>query len=157
VSREPPSPQFAFSMDHGDVRGFIDAGVAMVRCVTPHGDPVEMNADELRALIEQLDGLLDDVRDEVEVEPAVVPALISSPLHDAMQHLSDLIDTWCKRRDFDLLAMVLPAYQSLNGLTDGWGDLRSAVRTARLRAKEASERERLRDVERGLDDMLGRT
>jgi hypothetical protein len=147
------TPEHGFSMDGGNIRGFVDQNVAMVRCVTSNGDPVEMNAHELRSLIEQLDGLL--VAMTADDAPPAAPSANPAPVHDPLRELGDLIESWCQRRAFDLLATVLPAYRSPNGLTDGWGELRSAVRSAQLWTKDAVELERLRNVERVLDEMIG--
>lgn len=58
-----------------------------------------------------------------------------------------LIDAWCDRRDLAHLALLLPAFTSNNGLTDGWADLMEALRdlraTRRLPAAEQAEVERL--------------
>ncbi len=45
--------------------------------------------------------------------------------------LSRLIDTWCERRALSPLAVLLPAYTSNNGLTDGWTEVMEALRTLR--------------------------
>jgi hypothetical protein len=39
-----------------------------------------------------------------------------------------LTDAWCERRSLHALAILLPAYTSLNGLTDGWQDLLLALK-----------------------------
>jgi hypothetical protein len=61
--------------------------------------------------------------------------------------LERLIDGWCERRTLRVLATVLPAYTSLNGLTDGCADLVDALRTVRadgdLPAEEAAAVERV--------------
>lgn len=40
-----------------------------------------------------------------------------------------LVDRWCDRREYGPLAWVLPAWISNSGLTDGWVELRDALRT----------------------------
>jgi hypothetical protein len=74
----------------------------------------------------------------------------SIPCVDPMAALAGLIDEWCEKRQLGLLARLLPAYLGINGLTDGWGELRAAVRCD----VPDEYRERLRDVERALDRML---
>lgn len=41
-----------------------------------------------------------------------------------------LIDTWCDRREYHAIAIVLPAWASNNGLTDGWETLHDALKHA---------------------------
>jgi hypothetical protein len=45
------------------------------------------------------------------------------------QRIQELVDSWCERRELGALASLLPAWLSNNGLTDGWDDLCSALRT----------------------------
>lgn len=47
-----------------------------------------------------------------------------------MAALASLIDGWCEQRHLSHLATVLPSYVAFNGLTDGWSDLRIALRGA---------------------------
>jgi hypothetical protein len=42
--------------------------------------------------------------------------------------IRELVDRWCERRELAALASLLPAWLANNGLTDGWGELREAVR-----------------------------
>ena len=44
--------------------------------------------------------------------------------------LESLIEHWCDRRDYALLARVLPACCEINGLTDGWEQLCAALKSA---------------------------
>jgi hypothetical protein len=55
--------------------------------------------------------------------------------------LRSLIDAWCDRRCVLALAILLPAYTSFNGLTDGWGELLAALRTLRLSKDELTPNE----------------
>lgn len=61
--------------------------------------------------------------------------------------LEALIDTWCDRRDRQPLAVVLPSYLAVNGLTDSLADLMEALRGLRARRclpdDEQAEIERL--------------
>lgn len=56
----------------------------------------------------------------------------SSPNHAAgVASLRRLIDAWCDRRAYKPLSILLPAWLAINGLTDGWKILRSALRHTR--------------------------
>ncbi|MFN8019905.1 MAG: hypothetical protein U0Q03_00120 [Acidimicrobiales bacterium] len=75
--------------------------------------------------------------------------------HPVNGPLTRLIDAWCDRRDLRHLALLLPAFTSNNGLTDGWTGVMEALydlRAARsLPAEEQAEVERLVPiVERGV-------
>lgn len=67
---------------------------------------------------------------------------------DASRQLQTLIDGWCDRREYRLLAIVLSAWLANNGLTDGWSDLRDAVKSAYASGRHLppDERETLKDV-----------
>jgi len=44
-----------FELSHGDVIAWAESGAAVhLKCVTPQGDPVELNAEEVRNLCEAL-------------------------------------------------------------------------------------------------------
>lgn len=76
---------------------------------------------------------------------------------DPNARLRELINAWCQRRELRPLARLLPAYVGNNGLTDGYGDLRNAVRDTYALCRDqlpSIELESLRDVERELDSML---
>jgi hypothetical protein len=49
---------------------------------------------------------------------------------DFMAALGSLIDQWCEQRRFHQLAAVLPSFVGFNGLTDGWAELRSGLKSA---------------------------
>jgi len=51
--------------------------------------------------------------------------------HPVNGPLARLIDGWCERRALGPLAVLLPAYTSNNGLTDGWAGVMEALRTLR--------------------------
>ena len=67
--------------------------------------------------------------------------------HPVLGPLSRLIEAWCDRRALGALAVLLPAYTSNNGLTDGWAEVMEALRrlraTRQLPADEQAEVERL--------------
>jgi hypothetical protein len=50
--------------------------------------------------------------------------------------LRALIDRWCDRRSLRALHRVLPGYLGLNGMNDGWGELRNALVQVRAFARE---------------------
>jgi hypothetical protein len=47
---------------------------------------------------------------------------------DPNEDIRQLIDRWCDRRELDALANLLPAWLANNGLTDGWLNLRDALK-----------------------------
>jgi hypothetical protein len=59
------------------------------------------------------------------------PYVTDAEEHPVNGPLERLIDAWCERRDLRPLAILLPAYTSNNGLTDGWAGLMDALRTLR--------------------------
>ncbi len=51
-----------YAISNGDVVAWVDPGAAVhLKCVTPHGDPVELNAEEVRELCELLGRLLREI------------------------------------------------------------------------------------------------
>ena len=76
---------------------------------------------------------------------------------DPNELLDRIVSRWCERRELHSLAALLPAWLANNGLTDGWGELRSAVQYAIANGRDrlpADELETLRDVERAIDQAL---
>jgi hypothetical protein len=51
--------------------------------------------------------------------------------HDFLAKLNSVIDGWCDQRNYKLLAQLLPSYVACNGLTDGFEDLRFALKSVR--------------------------
>ena len=49
---------------------------------------------------------------------------------DFMAALRLLLEQWCERRRYSHLAAVLPGFVGFNGLTDGWAELKSGLRSA---------------------------
>lgn len=47
---------------------------------------------------------------------------------DPNKVIADLVDRWCERRELAALAKLLPAWLGNNGLTDGWANLKDAIR-----------------------------
>jgi hypothetical protein len=50
---------------------------------------------------------------------------------DLLLDVSNLIDAWCERRELKPLAILLPAWLSNNGLTDGWAAVLDALKALR--------------------------
>ena len=44
-----------------------------------------------------------------------------------------LVDRWCEGRNLEPLRFLLNAHASLNGLTDGWADFHTDVRSIKAR------------------------
>jgi hypothetical protein len=67
-----------------------------------------------------------------------------------------LVDKWCERRCLRSLGTVLPAYNSFNGMTDGWGELLRALRALTLSQDELlpDEREVVVDLRSAAEAML---
>jgi hypothetical protein len=71
--------------------------------------------------------------------------------------LEELVDGWCERRTLNALALVLPNYPALNGLTDGWHQLYDALRDVRAMCKDElnnEEREKLNQAIAGIESLL---
>ena len=52
----------------------------------------------------------------------------SSEATSQLSKISTLIDAWCEERKLRPLAILLPPWLGHNGLTDGWMNLRGALR-----------------------------
>jgi hypothetical protein len=51
-----------FELSHGEVVAWAEPGAAVhLKCITPQGDPVELNAEEVKALCEALRRLVRDI------------------------------------------------------------------------------------------------
>ncbi|WP_421121566.1 hypothetical protein ACE2AJ_09370 [Aquihabitans daechungensis] len=61
---------------------------------------------------------------------------------DVPAALASLVDGWCERRDLQPLTVLLPAYTSNNGLTDGWGRVMDALYNLRALRHHLPENER---------------
>jgi hypothetical protein len=73
-----------------------------------------------------------------------------------------IIDAWCERRCLRALSYALPGFFALNGMTDGWGELREALGRVRSLAREelpADEVEIIADLIAAIDRAIcgGRT
>ncbi len=73
---------------------------------------------------------------------------------DFFRDLGLLIEAWCDRRCLHVLADVLPAFTSFNGLTDGWGELAAALKAAFLSkgALTCHERQMVAHLRRAAED-----
>jgi hypothetical protein len=56
---------------------------------------------------------------------------------DFFERLRKLIDGWCEERNLNALSTVLPSYLAFNGLTDGWSELRDAIKALRASGMDA--------------------
>jgi hypothetical protein len=55
-------PQWAFELSRGEVVAWVDPGAAVhLKSVTSHGDPVELGAEEVKALCEALQKLVREI------------------------------------------------------------------------------------------------
>ncbi len=81
------------------------------------------------------------------------------PGADLFTLLDRLVDGWCERRALRPLSIILRAYPMTSPLTDGWYDLRDALRDLRsLRDASISEAEaaRVEDALRAVEQALRR-
>lgn len=61
--------------------------------------------------------------------------------HPVNGPLNALIEAWCDRRDLRPLALLLPAYTSNFGLTDGWAEVMEALYDLRARGRLPDDEE----------------
>jgi hypothetical protein len=81
------------------------------------------------------------------------------PGDDLFTLLDRLVDGWCERRALRPLSIILRAYPMTSPLTDGWYDLRDALRDLRaLRDASISQAEaaRVEDALRAVEEALRR-
>ena len=57
-----------------------------------------------------------------------------------------LIDRWCDRRELQPLRRLLNGQASINGLTDGWIEIRDELRTIRAQDKAVLKNDELKVV-----------
>ena len=82
---------------------------------------------------------------------------MSQSSEQTVQSVRALIEEWCNRRCLKALHHILDGYLALNGLTDGWGQLRLALENVRAFARHEltpEELEKVDDLIRDLDRML---
>ncbi len=73
------------------------------------------------------------------------------------QNIDFLIERWCDTRKLEPLRRLLNGKASINGLTDGWEDLRQELKTIRARygrELEKNEFDTLVDTLHMVEDML---
>jgi uncharacterized membrane-anchored protein len=72
------------------------------------------------------------------------------------EDLNALIDNWCARKEYTALSLVLPTWLSNNGLTDGWAELRDALKHAHVMLKDLpiDERDLLKKFYVQIDYLL---
>jgi len=67
---------------------------------------------------------------------------------DINRDLKKLADAWCERRALRALHQFLPGYFALNGLTDGWAQLETALRDVLVFAKDELTEEEQKELKR---------
>ena len=67
-----------------------------------------------------------------------------------------LIESWCERKEYKPLSIVLPVWIGNNGLTDGWAMLREALKHAYAMCSEIplAERDALKEAYIEIDMAL---
>jgi hypothetical protein len=65
-----------------------------------------------------------------------------------IRDLKKLADGWCERRALRPLFYFLPGYFGLNGLTDGFGDLETALKDVLVSAKSEITEEEKNEIKR---------
>ncbi len=75
---------------------------------------------------------------------------------DPNQIISELVDSWCDRRELRPLSLVLPAWVGNNGLTDGWSQLHDDLKHAYVIYTElpAIERNKIKQAFVAIDYFL---
>jgi hypothetical protein len=67
---------------------------------------------------------------------------------DIHRDLRRLADGWCERRALRALSQFLPGYFAMNGLTDGWGELETALKGVLVFAKDEITEDEKNEVKR---------
>ena len=65
-----------------------------------------------------------------------------------LRDLKELADGWCERRALRPLLHYLPGYFALNGLTDGFGALETALKDVLVFAKDEITEEEKKEAKR---------
>ena len=73
-----------------------------------------------------------------------------TPNEHLFQLLNDLVGRWCDRRELNTLRVILQGYPLVSPLTDGWEELRTALRTVRANGRDVLPAAELADVETAL-------
>lgn len=64
-----------------------------------------------------------------------------------------LIDRWCERRELQPLRRLLNGQASINGLTDGWIEIRDELRTIRAQDKAVLRNDEMKVVAELIQDI----
>jgi putative oxidoreductase len=78
---------------------------------------------------------------------------------ELFQTVQNLVDAWCERRALQALRCILRDYPLVSPLTDGWGELMTALKDVRAFAREQITPEELKSVNeciRAIDGALHR-
>lgn len=67
---------------------------------------------------------------------------------DIHSDLKQLAEAWCDRRALRALHQFLPGYFALNGLTDGWAQLETAMKDVLVFAKDEITENEKQEVKR---------
>ena len=67
---------------------------------------------------------------------------------DIHSELKQLAEGWCDRRALRALHHFLPGYFALNGLTDGWAQLETALKDVLVFAKDEITGDEKKEVKR---------
>jgi hypothetical protein len=78
------------------------------------------------------------------------------PVADLFALLDRLVDGWCERRALRPLSIILRAYPMTSPLTDGWYDLRDALRDLRAASISETEAAGVEDALRAVEEALRR-
>jgi hypothetical protein len=71
--------------------------------------------------------------------------------------LGKLINGWCDKRSLGPLSRILGPYLAFNGLTDGWGELATGLKTVRAQYRNtltAEEMATINDLIRATDKAI---
>jgi hypothetical protein len=77
-------------------------------------------------------------------------------MEDPNPIIERLVEAWCDRREYRALSILLPAWSSNNGLTDGWEHLRDNLKHAYAMCPHlpADERDTIKRVYVDIDHAL---
>ena len=67
-------------------------------------------------------------------------------IEEFTEKLNHLIDKWCSRKELKPLRRILNGQASLNGLTDGWGEMLNELKSIRAQNSKELDPEELKIV-----------
>ena len=79
--------------------------------------------------------------------------------NEFFETLRNLISGWCDKRSLRPLSRILGPYLNFNGLTDGWAELATGLKTVRAQDRDmltAEEMATLNDLIRATDKAIYR-